>query len=71
MFFSFYWLKPGFHLANVLVGLVVLLVIMGQIMQSYKQGELGNEESNAAFRHLFDLIWLMLFSSIYLLSWYE
>lgn len=66
MFFTFYWLLTGFHLAHVLVGLVILLVIWINMKNKSKTVELADVESGAAFWHMCDLIWLLLFPSLYL-----
>jgi nitric oxide reductase NorE protein len=64
-FFTFYWLLTGFHVIHVLVGLVILLFVQNGL----KKGEtiLEDIEAGAAFWHMCDLIWLLLFPIVYLI----
>lgn len=64
-FFTFYWLLTGFHVVHVLVGLVILL----SIKRGVKKGKtlLEDIEASAAFWHMCDLIWLLLFPVLYLI----
>lgn len=66
MFLTFYWLLTGFHLAHVLVGLVILMVQWFRIKNKFTTLEVADVESGAAFWHMCDLIWLLLFPSLYL-----
>ncbi|HSI77142.1 MAG TPA: cytochrome c oxidase subunit 3 [Lunatimonas sp.] len=66
MFFTFYWLLTGFHLTHVLVGLVILAVQWFRIKNKSASLEVADAESGAAFWHMCDLIWLLLFPSLYL-----
>lgn len=67
MFFTFYWLLTGFHLAHVLVGLVILLVIGSGLRKDATSTDVSDLEAGAAFWHMCDLIWLLLFPSLYLI----
>ena len=62
-FFTFYWLLTGFHVIHVLVGIVIL----GYFYFSLKNQEIEDIEAGAAFWHMCDLIWLLLFPVIYLI----
>lgn len=64
-FFTFYWLLTGFHVIHVLVGLVILF----SIKKGLKNGKtlLEDIEASAAFWHMCDLIWLLLFPVLYLI----
>jgi len=64
-FFNFYWLLTAFHVIHVLVGLVILT----SLKKSIKKGKtlLEDFEASAAFWHMCDLIWLLLFPVLYLL----
>lgn len=62
-FFTFYWLLTGFHVIHVIIGLVILSVFYF----SLKKQTLEDIEAGAAFWHMCDLIWLMLFPVIYLI----
>ncbi|CAM1365656.1 Nitric oxide reductase subunit E [Tenacibaculum soleae] len=63
-FFSFYWMLTLFHVIHVLVGLVILISIYFGIKK--KTTRLEDVEASAAFWHMCDLIWLLLFPIIYL-----
>ncbi|MFU8778976.1 MAG: cytochrome c oxidase subunit 3 [Roseovarius sp.] len=59
-FFTFYYLLTGFHAAHVLAGVVVLLLVAWQDSPR-------NIEAGAAFWHMVDLVWVLLFPVLYLL----
>jgi nitric oxide reductase NorE protein len=59
-FFMLYFLITGFHALHVVAGLVVLAIVA--IWPS-----LDNLETGAAFWHMVDLIWLIVFPCLYLL----
>lgn len=59
-FFTFYYLLTGFHAAHVAAGVVVLLLV------AWKDAA-RNIEAGAAFWHMVDLVWVLLFPVIYLL----
>jgi nitric oxide reductase NorE protein len=64
-FFTYYWTLTLFHVIHVLVGLVIL----GSLYLSLSKNKYAIEdvEASAAFWHMCDLIWLLLFPIIYLL----
>jgi nitric oxide reductase NorE protein len=65
-FFSFYWMLTLFHVIHVLVGLVILM--FNYISLKRKATIILEDfEASAAFWHMCDLIWLLLFPVIYLL----
>ncbi len=64
-FFTFYWMLTLFHVIHVLVGLVILISLQYSLSKS--KTSLENIESSAAFWHMCDLIWILLFPIIYLL----
>lgn len=70
-FFSFYWLLTGFHVIHVVVGLIILSSIYFSLKQQIRtnNNNLKTEdlEASAAFWHMCDLIWLMIFPVIYLI----
>ena len=66
-FFAFYWLLTLFHVIHVIVGLIILWFIKKEIKQKKAAGSLEDLEAGAAFWHMCDLIWLMLFPFIYLI----
>jgi nitric oxide reductase NorE protein len=59
-FFTFYYLLTGFHAAHVVAGVIVLLLIAWQ-------DTARNIEAGAAFWHMVDLVWVLLFPVLYLL----
>lgn len=64
-FFTYYWLLTGFHVIHVIVGLVILLFL--KISLKKKKTETEDIEASAAFWHMCDLIWLILFPTLYLI----
>ena len=66
-FFTYYWLLTGFHLVHVLIGLVILLVLRNDLKKKPEALKLEDVEAGAAFWHLCDLIWLVLFPMLYLI----
>ncbi|PKP53474.1 MAG: nitric oxide reductase [Bacteroidetes bacterium HGW-Bacteroidetes-1] len=67
MFFTFYWLLTGFHLVHVLVGMVILIIINLKMNQKNTSIKLDDVEAGAAFWHLCDLVWVLLFPALYLI----
>jgi nitric oxide reductase NorE protein len=59
-FFTFYYLLTGFHAAHVVAGIVILGLV--GIRCAPRTVEVG-----AAFWHMVDLVWVLLFPVIYLL----
>ena len=66
-FYTFYWMLTGFHVIHVLVGLVILFSILIKLNKTAKNIAIEDFEASAAFWHMCDLIWLLLFPIIYLL----
>lgn len=66
-FFTFYWLLTGFHVIHVLVGMVILMFFYYTLKKKNAQTKLEDIEAGAAFWHMCDLIWLLLFPVIYLI----
>jgi len=64
-FFTFYWLLTGFHVIHVLVGLVILFST--KLGLKKERTQLEDIEATAAFWHMCDLIWLLLFPVLYLI----
>ncbi|MBP6584786.1 MAG: cytochrome c oxidase subunit 3 [Flavobacterium sp.] len=66
VFFTFYWLLTGFHYIHVLVGLVIIGFLLRGVN---KNNTLTHDdfEGGAAFWHMCDLIWLIVFPVIYLI----
>ena len=67
MFFTLYWLLTGFHLIHVLVGMVILIYLPFSFKSGSREENVENLVSGAAFWHMCDLIWLLLFPALYLI----
>ncbi|WP_111706700.1 cytochrome c oxidase subunit 3 [Lutibacter citreus] len=67
IFFSFYWMLTLFHVIHVIVGLVILISIFYGIKKGKNSTNIEDFEAGAAFWHMCDLIWLLLFPIIYLI----
>jgi len=66
-FFTFYWLLTLFHVIHLLVGLVILLFMKHDLNKNKTNANLEDIEASAAFWHMCDLIWLLIFPVIYLI----
>lgn len=66
-FFNFYWLLTGFHVIHVLVGIVILISVYMGLNKGNPTTNLDDFEASAAFWHMCDLIWLLLFPMLYLI----
>lgn len=66
-FFTFYWLLTGFHVIHVIIGLVILAITNHGITSKKSDMQIEDVEASAAFWHMCDLIWLLLFPVIYLI----
>jgi nitric oxide reductase NorE protein len=66
-FFTFYWMLTLFHVIHVLVGLVILTSVYFGISNKNSTTTIEDVEASAAFWHMCDLIWILLFPVIYLL----
>ncbi|MBL4745304.1 MAG: cytochrome c oxidase subunit 3 [Flavobacteriaceae bacterium] len=67
LFFTFYWALTFFHVIHVLVGLFILGITTYNLKKNPEGVELIDVEAGAAFWHMCDLIWLLLFPIIYLI----
>ena len=61
IFFTFYFMLTGFHLLHVVFGLVLLSYFYFSTISKTE-----DVEATAAFWHMCDLIWLLIFPIIYL-----
>ena len=66
-FFSFYWMLTLFHVIHVIVGLVILISVYIGVNKSNSETTEEDVEASAAFWHMCDLIWLILFPMLYLI----
>lgn len=60
-FFMFYYLLTGFHAAHVVAGIAILGLVS-------IRDDARNIETGAAFWHMVDLVWVLLFPVVYLLA---
>ena len=68
LFFDFYFILTGFHLLHVLAGLLALLLVGVGLARQPKNAPSGYAlETAAAFWHLVDLLWLVLFPLVYVM----
>ncbi len=67
-FYMFYWLLTAFHLAHVVIGVVLLFVVRaGIVCNQYNAHNMDTVEATGVFWHMCDLIWVFLFPVLYLL----
>ncbi|MCB1888029.1 MAG: cytochrome c oxidase subunit 3 family protein [Rhodocyclaceae bacterium] len=67
-FYMFYLSLTFFHFLHVILGMVVLAVLwQGIRKRRYHPGNLSGLESGAAYWHMVDLVWLVLFPLIYVM----
>ncbi|CCD93392.1 NorE protein involved in nitric oxide reduction (Cytochrome c oxidase subunit III-like protein) [Bradyrhizobium sp. ORS 375] len=59
VFFTLYFLLTGFHLLHVALGIVILAVVARSATSS-------GVETGAAFWHMVDLVWIVMFPILYL-----
>lgn len=68
-FFTYYWLLTGFHFLHVAVAVVILLGLYRGLRKGrYTAENHLDVESGGAFWHMCDLIWLLVYPTIYLLG---
>jgi nitric oxide reductase NorE protein len=58
-FFTLYFLLTGFHLLHVCLGIVILAVVC-------RRAEASGVETGTAFWHMVDLVWIVMFPTLYL-----
>lgn len=66
-FFTFYWMLTLFHVIHVIIGLIILGSVFVGIKNKNSTTSFEDVEASAAFWHMCDLIWLLLFPIIYLI----
>lgn len=68
-FFMYYFAATGLHLLHVVIGLVFLTyVVKGARSAQPSPNELRSAEVTATFWHMVDLVWIVLFPLLYLVS---
>ena len=67
-FYMFYLMLTGFHFLHVLVGLLALAWLWWRVQRgAYDSGDLHALETGAAFWHMVDLLWIVLFPLVYVM----
>lgn len=68
-FYLYYFILTGLHLLHVCVGIGVLVALLGQARVSeVSSTRMALIEGGACFWHLVDLLWIVLFPLLYLVS---
>jgi nitric oxide reductase NorE protein len=68
-FYLYYFILTGLHLFHVCVGLAVLVLLLFQARRtSLSPNRMALVEGGACFWHLVDLLWIVLFPLLYLVS---
>ncbi len=67
-FFMFYLLLTGFHFLHVIVAMLFLTILLVKTLQgAYSAHDHHALESGAAFWHMVDLLWIVLFPLVYVM----
>ena len=68
-FYLYYFILTGLHLLHVLIGIVVLVLLLTQTRRvELSTTRLAVIEGGGCFWHLVDLLWIVLFPLLYLVS---
>jgi len=68
-FYLYYFILTGLHLFHVLIGIVVLVLLLTQSRHAeLSTTRMALVEGGACFWHLVDLLWIVLFPLLYLVS---
>jgi nitric oxide reductase NorE protein len=68
-FYLYYFILTGLHLFHVLIGIVVLVLLLTQAGRpNLSVNRMAFVEGGACFWHLVDLLWIVLFPLLYLVS---
>jgi nitric oxide reductase NorE protein len=68
-FFLYFFILTGLHLFHVLIGVAVLIVLLTQARRTELSAtRMAFVEGGACFWHLVDLLWIVLFPLLYLVS---
>ena len=61
VFFTLYFLLTGFHLLHVCLGIIILAIVC-------RRADPVHVETGTAFWHIVDLVWIVMFPIVYLVS---
>jgi nitric oxide reductase NorE protein len=68
-FYLYYFILTGLHLLHVCIGIVVLVLLLTQTRRTELSAtRLAVIEGGGCFWHLVDLLWIVLFPLLYLVS---
>ncbi len=68
-FFMFYFFLTFFHFMHVVLGQIILAVLAVKVRSGeYDGSDMNSMESGACYWHMVDLVWLVLFPILYVLS---
>lgn len=65
-FWTFYWFLNSFHFFHVLVGAIFLIFLFFKLRKSHENKDIELFNSIAIFWHACDIIWILLFTSLYI-----
>ncbi|AMK19961.1 cytochrome C oxidase, subunit III family protein [Sphingobium sp. MI1205] len=69
MFYTFYFMLTGIHLLHVLIGIAVLIYLSLRLRRpGWSGADVVAAETGASFWHLVDLLWIFLFTLLYLVA---
>jgi len=67
-FYMFYLSLTFFHFMHVILGMIILIVLWWQTRQGvYGPADMNGIESGAAYWHMVDLVWIVLFPLVYVM----
>ena len=68
-FYAYYFILTGLHLFHVVIGIVVLIFLLAQTrVTELSATRMALFDGGACFWHLVDLLWIVLFPLLYLVS---
>ena len=65
-FWTFYWFLNSFHFAHVLIGMTFLILLFFKLRKTNEPKDIELFNSIAIFWHACDIIWILLFTSLYI-----
>lgn len=65
-FWTFYWFLNSFHFFHVLVGIIFLIFLFFKLRRRHENKDVELFTSISIFWHACDIIWILLFTSLYI-----